>query len=236
MYRNLTIACLCLGLAVGCSEPTQEQKTAEPAAATAPAAVTPELTEQLRQLYGSYNTALLQKDGETAAQLLHSNIVDNYAEALQLAKTASRDELESIPPHKKLIMFYIRWGVPEEVIAKDDPHAIIAYMVEQGALRSNTSVSTDVRDFTLQDGEVIGHLYAQGKKTPLKISFAQEHGQWKIDLTDLNAMADDVYAQSAEMQKVSQDEALLNLVEGTTKKDVTDEIWVPLNERKSPEV
>lgn len=190
----------------------------------------PATHDELRQLYADYNAALMNKDGPEAASFLHSNIVNVYRDALSLAKTATRERMQSVPAHQKLIALYLRAAAaPDDIAAMKHPRDIVAFMVHKGALRTDAQMSTDLRDFALNGDEAFAWLYAAGRNTNLRLRFAKEEGAWKIDLTDLNAMADDVYAQTAQMQKVPIDEALVRLVRSSVGKPVTDEIWIPLN-------
>jgi hypothetical protein len=191
---------------------------------------TPTSPDALRQLYADYNTALLNKDGPKAAAFLHSNIVNVYGEALQLAKAATKDQLQGVPAHQKLIALYLRAAAArEDIAAMNEAPDVVAFMVRKGALRSDAQMSTDLRDFTFQGDEAFASLYASGRNTNLRLRFAKEAGAWKIDLTDFNRMADDVYAQTAQLQKVSIDEALVRLIGSATGKPVADDIWIPLN-------
>lgn len=197
-------------------------------------------SEPFRQLYADYNAALMRKDGAQAAALLHSNIVNAYGEALQLAKTATRDQMRNVPAHQKLVALYLRAAAtPEDIAAMRSARDVVAFMINKGALRSDAQMSTDLRDFTFHDDEAFASLYSRGRNTNLRLRFAQEAGEWKIDLTDLNKMADDVYAQTAQLQKVSLDDALVRLVRSATGAPVAgaaesgklgaNDLWIPLN-------
>lgn len=183
---------------------------------------------ELQELYRSYNDALLSKDGGRASSYLHPDILAIYADALKLARSAQRSELQAVAPHKRLLAFYIRWAVPSDIARHDDPRALIDYMVREGALRSDAGVSTDLRDFTFESEEAVGALYAQGQRTPARIRFARVEGTWKIDLTNLQQMSDDIYSQMAARQKIPVDEALLKMVAARSAKPLTEAIWDPL--------
>lgn len=200
------------------------------------ASAAPGQSEALQRLYAAYNAALVNKDGAKAASFLHANIVRIYGGALQLANTATKEQMSSVPAHQKLIALYLRAAAsPDDLASMNDARDVIAFMVRTGALRSDAQMSTDLRDFTFIDEEAFAYLYASGRNTNLRLRFAKEAGEWKIDLTDLNAMADDVYAQSAQMQKATIDEALVRLVQSSIGGPATDEIWIPLNDRDAPQ-
>lgn len=184
---------------------------------------------QLQAVYGKYNEALLQKHGDEAAQLLHPDLVRIYADALSLARTADAQTLKSAPLHQRLIALYARWQAPPEVLKTGDPTALIAFMVREGVLRSDSGVSIDLRDFTITDDEATAFLYRQGRKTPMRVRFAPVDDQWKIDLTQLQTLADDIYKQMAVRQQISEDQTLLNLISAYTRRPVTEEIWQPLD-------
>lgn len=190
----------------------------------------PSPPDALRQLYADYNAALMSRDGSTASSFLHSNIVAGYGETLLLARAATRDEMQRAPAHKKLIALYLRAAAPpEDIAAMKDARDVVVFMVRTGALRSDAQMSMDLRDFTVSGDEAFAWLHAAGRNTNLRLRFAKEAGEWKIDLTDLNAMADDIYAQAAQMQKVTIDEALVRLVQSSVGKPVSEEIWIPLD-------
>lgn len=187
------------------------------------------LQDDLRQLYASYNSALAAKDGPKAASCLHSNILASYGEAHALALKATRDELKEVPPHRKLIALYIRAAAtPDDLATMKAPGDVVAFMVRKGALRSEPQANIDLREFRTEGEQVSASLYSNGRPTQLRLRFAKEAGAWKVDLTDLDAMADDIYTQSAKMQGVAVDESLLRLVQQSIGRPVTDAIWTPL--------
>lgn len=187
------------------------------------------LQDDLRELYASYNAALAAKDGPKAASCLHSRILASYGEAHALALKATRAELTDVSPHKKLIALYIRAAAtPDDLDRMKGPGDVVAFMVQKGALRSEPQASIDLREFSTEGEQVFASLYSNGRNTHLRLRFEKEAGAWKVDLGGLDAMADDVYTQSARMQGVSVDESLLRLVQQSIGRPVADTIWTPL--------
>lgn len=186
---------------------------------------------ELRALYGKYNESLLGKRGEEAAALLHPSVVRIYADALTLARRADAKQLRTAPLHQRLIALYLRWHAPPEIVRSENPREVVAFMVREGVLRSDVGVSTDLQDFVIAGDEAHAFLYAQGRKTPLRIRFAPIDGEWKVDVTHLQTMADDIYRQMAVRQNISEDQALLNLIAAYTRRPITDAIWQPLDRR-----
>lgn len=185
--------------------------------------------EELRALYTGYTAALAARDGPKAASCLHSNILDSYGEALALALTANRDDLKSATPQKKLIALYLRGAAtPKDLAAMASGGDVVAFMVGRGALRTESQAGVELRDFSPEGEQVFASLYANGRNTHLRLRFAKEAGEWKVDLSNLDDMADDVFTQAAKMQGISVDEAVLRLVQQSLGRPLGEAIWTPL--------
>lgn len=181
----------------------------------------------VRDCFASYRAAILSQSGSEAAEKVNQATIDHYEQVRGLALSAPEREVRSLQPYEKMMVLMMRHRVPADLLRGMNGRELLSYGVNRGWIGKEDVMESDVGTVSVSGNQATAQFIKAGKPTPLKYSFTKEGGQWKIDLTALTPAVNLALKQLIEQRGISEDEFLLDLLEGVTDQKPSPKIWQP---------
>lgn len=182
----------------------------------------------VKQCFNSYKSAILNDKGEEASKLVDSRTIKYYGDMLHLVKNADSASVDSLSIMDKLMVFMIRLKSSREEILSFNGQTLFAYAVNSGLVGKNSVANNSVGIVTIDKNFAKAQLVVEGKSQPLYFHFYKESNQWKIDLTSLFPMANNLFQNMADESGQGTNEYLFSLIEILNGKKPGPEVWQPV--------
>lgn len=182
---------------------------------------------EVRAAFEAFRSALLTKDGDAFAGLVAEETLDHYEELRDLALTASRAELTERLLGHQIYALFLRHEFPPERLADLDGPAIAAALVNEGAISEGAVDGVRAGAITVSGSDATVEASVKGDASAFSYTFRRESDSWKIDLIELNRLADTAYRQQMHQYGLDQDEYVLTVVEAFVGSRPSDRIWQP---------
>ncbi|MCB9283860.1 MAG: hypothetical protein H6563_07300 [Lewinellaceae bacterium] len=172
--------------------------------------------EKIRNLFEQYNAALLQDEGEVAAEYIDSRTLKYYSEALQKVIHADRATVESMGFLDKMMVLLIRHRASREEILSFDGRSLFIYAVDKGMAGKNSIPNNSLGRIKIVGDFARARALSRGRWTPIFYHFYKEDGTWKIDLTSVLAGGGLAFKKAVEKSGIEENEFLFMILEMIT--------------------
>ncbi|MEL6143105.1 MAG: hypothetical protein AAFU67_16000, partial [Bacteroidota bacterium] len=177
-----------------------------------------------------YKNAILNDEGEEAANYVDSRTMAYYVDILEKTRTADSIAVESLGIMDKMMVFFVRHRTEEDLLKKFDGRQLFVHAVEEGMVGKESVVNNDIGKITIDGDFAKAQVLSQGRRMPMWYHFHKEDGQWKLDLTSLFPAAEYSFHQSLKNMEQDENEFLFLLLQLTTGEEPGPEIWLPKGE------
>ncbi|MEM6552231.1 MAG: hypothetical protein AAF750_08900 [Planctomycetota bacterium] len=205
-----------IGLA-GCSPEAEQVSAVVP---------DPELVA-VRQAFTAYKTAILNDDGDAAYALVDQNTRDWYAASLDRALTWDRQRVMQLGIMDKLQVFTIRHRIPRDELLQMTAESLFTHATDQGWVGKNSVSGLELGSIQVDGDFATGGIRNKGQDTPLKFHFYKEYGDWRIDLTENNKLADTALGLQVQKSGRTEMDYIFRVLEATSGRAVTADVWTP---------
>lgn len=225
---SAAVAALVLALAA----PAAAQK-ATPAPRTPPAMVPPEepappyppLTgadaEAVRDVVRQYQDAIRRGDGTAAARLVTRETREYYARMLEMAVSATEQEVRAASLMDRMMILMYRHRVPAAELRALPSDAAFAHTIDAGWVTATEGEELAARS----------EAYGQGDRAALRYRgdthFLREDGGWRWDMMPLIRGASAEFAEGLDSRE-EEDEFLMFVLKQSNGRDPSPAIWQPL--------
>ena len=236
MKCSAIVSLLC-GLALGCSETEEPPMAAarEPEAA-APAEGTklprepepegPE-AEAVRAAFESYRRALIEEDGEAAANRVSANTLEAYQGFRDLALSGSRSALEALPMVHRMQVLLFRHRIAPDALEAMTGRAAFAHAVDEAWVGSGGIDRLEVHHVSVRGDEAVANVGVGPRPSPDLFRFQREDGEWRLDLMPSLRSAEGALQQMAAARGVEENEFLLGMIGAMSGEAVTEALFEP---------
>ena len=207
--------------------PTVQPSAQEPQAS--PVAVSPSDAEAARQLVLDYKAAILDRDGERAADLASSSTHAYYDKLRSDALHASASEVQGRGPLTQLLVLSVRVRMSEPELQGTDGRGLFVHAVEQGWIGEEARQVEPAGVSVDGDIAQIG-LRISGQTLPPSSGFraVREEGRWKLDVMSITNLAEPALVQLLEGLGPDRNQAILEILTEAMGRELTAEVWNPL--------
>jgi hypothetical protein len=217
-----------LGLAtlISCGQ-SQDSRVATPANTAGEPVTSGRDVDDVREGFEAYRSALMDRDGQAAADAVTATTIAKYQEYRDLALTGDESTVKALSIVHRLTVLIVRHRTDVAALKVMDGRALLAHGVEQGWVSQNSVVRLKLGEVTVL-GDSASAEATSGGQPAGRFLFAKEQGRWKLDLAKLLTATDPALRAAAKEQGVSENEYIFSLISATSGRTVTDEIWKPL--------
>lgn len=221
----LFILITCLAL-LGC-----ENSDSADAEATAPPKPTLEQDQQaVKDVFEAYRFALVHGDGDTAANNVSTGTIAQYEKRLELALTATKEQLQNEKLSDRLSALMLRHRMMPHKLREMDGRSIFAHAVDYGWIGREVVEKWNVRSVAVDGDRAAAQAGVDDSEGTRLFHFLRENGSWKLNLLATSQQTDLVLASQAREIGITNDELLFRILAGTTGRPPSDSIWEPVGE------
>tara|TARA_R100000027_G_scaffold67028_3_gene64289 strand:+ start:6531 stop:7142 length:612 start_codon:yes stop_codon:yes gene_type:complete len=186
-----------------------------------PAALSAQETD-IRKTYDEFDTSLLEKNGEKALELLSADSKVFVSKVMNLANTASREDLIKEPIPTVLAVFSVRSaakGVPPTNAAQT--------LVDMSQMYEEASAMTEIGEITVDGDSAAGQILINGSQNPIDYLFVKEAGGWKVDMVGQLEETEEMLLRPMEASGATKEQFLDQMVSAMSQVYSAD-VWKPL--------
>ncbi|MEL6355630.1 MAG: hypothetical protein AAFQ37_01735, partial [Bacteroidota bacterium] len=204
LLQLLTSVLLMLSVASCSVNKNTTQASTSSGPVVAESSVVPYDSVLIEQTFNDYKNAILNDEGEEAANYVDSRTMAYYVDILEKTRTADSIAVESLGIMDKMMVFFVRHRTEEDLLKKFDGRQLFVHAVEEGMVGKESVVNNDIGKITIDGDFAKAQVLSQGRRMPMWYHFHKEDGQWKLDLTSLFPAAEYSFHQS--LKNMEQDE------------------------------
>lgn len=189
----------------------------------------------VRAAFEAYREAATAKDGEAAVALVTEGSTAHYGQLRDLALTAPRAMVETLPPADILLVLRLR----HEFTAEELQTLSGADLIRIGVAEAwgSPKVLAPLTIIAVEEAGDIATTKVEraGEPVPIHLLFRLEAGRWRLDLVELargsDTALDETLAFRAGRAKVPIEEVMHWVIEDTSGHLVDKDLWLPLEPR-----
>lgn len=182
----------------------------------------------ITKVFDQYKSAIINDQGKKAVAVIDASTRNYYIQILGSIKTADSATIESLTLVDKITILAVRAkATKEEIIAIKDVDAFV-YSIDEGLAGKGSVSNNRLGKITITGTTAKAQAVTAGKPIPLYFTFNKENGSWKMNLTDLFAIANDGFKELIKDSGMPEQEFLLLVLSDMTGMEQTMELWKPV--------
>ncbi len=171
----------------------------------------------VKAAFENYKSAILNDKDAEAIKYVDSRTIKYYDEISEKVRKADSLAIEKFTILDKVMVFSVRHRATREDMLGFDGKKLFMFAIREGMVGKNSVQNNG-----------IGKVTINNKPTPLDFHFYKEDNQWKLDLTALFEVSENVFKEMVEGSGQSESEFLFTILESITGKRPGNEIWKPV--------
>jgi hypothetical protein len=204
------------------------------AATYKPRPLRPSDRQGIQRCFVAYKQALLAKQGDLAVEQVSAATLAYYGKMRDLALRGDGATVRSQSLSDQYIVLALRQRVGLKTLLPMTDKEVISLAIEEGWIGESGLRETSIGAVNVKGDRAEAVLVVKGKTYPAlpRFVFLKEQKEWKIDITALLPVAEQIFQQWYAAEKASDnlstDTFLTNILELVSGKPVSPEIWQPL--------
>lgn len=190
--------------------------------------------EAVRACFEAYRQALLAADGKAALALVDRNTIDYFDQMVDLALYGEEATVRGQSSVNKIMVLSLRHRMSRERLLKATAESVFVHAVNEGWIGKNGVIAVELGTIRVRHDSATAAIMAQGKEAPVSFTFHKEPDGWRIDLAALMSLTDLAFKQLLAQLGKSEDEAIADLLEAVSGREVSPQVWQPAVPPVSP--
>lgn len=181
----------------------------------------------VKDCFYGYKSAILNGDGKSAVEFVDSRTINYYNDMANKSVMSDSLALDSLSLVDKLMIVSIRFRTSDKQIKNFDGRSLFIYAVESEMIGKNSLLKNDIGEIYIDNDFAAAKFVADGKETSINYHFYRE-GSWKIDLTEILPLGNNVMKRMLEKSNKSEYDFLFDLLEAVTGKRPSYDVLKPI--------
>ena len=182
----------------------------------------------VREMFVSYQSALLRDDGSEAVNYLSQRTIDYYAELLEHARLTPEDELRGELFMDRFTVLRLRSEFDSRKLSELSGEEVLEYAIEEAWIDKEGTALFEVQQVRIRDDFAAITFTRDGIEVPVIFEAYRESGSWKLDLTSVFAVANYAFVQQIEDSGLTEDEFIDEIFKALGHSDgLTAQLWMP---------
>jgi len=187
---------------------------------------TPERSVEVAFL--AYKSALQQRSGAVASELMSKASHDYYRQVADEALTADRRRLMDMPVSDRMTVLMFRHGLTVDQLRRASGEALAATAVDRGWFGETGAAAVDLTNFRITGDEATANVLGKsGEMSEVTMKFLREDSAWHIDLLHSLEQGRKAMKLGLAVSGMSEDELIHIALEKATGRKPGPEIWSP---------
>jgi hypothetical protein len=178
--------------------------------------------------FEAYRTALLARDGATAADLVTAETWAYYREMGDVALTADEAELRNMDFVDRLTGLLFRHALTVEDLQALSGEELVAVSIDHGWISRDRTAGLTLVNYTIEGDTATAYSRGRdGKPTKSKMTFYQERGAWRIHLLDNIKQSRSTMKLAIALSGMTEEQLLFESLKRGVGRPAGPEIWEP---------
>lgn len=184
---------------------------------------------QIRAAFSQYKEALLEGDGEKAAEVVSARTIAYYDGIRTHVLTTPREKLAELDLISKFMVLRIRHEFTRAEMVAMNGRQLLITGVDRGWI-SKSSVANIEELVNIKAGATeASAAIPAGPEIPL-FQFLKESGQWKLNLEGSFALANEALKYAVTKSGLTEEQFIMRMLGSVSSRKVEDRIFSPLVE------
>ncbi len=179
------------------------------------------------QTFYRYKAAILNKDGQTAAEWVTSGTFQMYQRQIDLARFGTKRELKKLPIGEQLQILIMRLRMPRQQLQTMDGRQAFIYAVTAGWSGSEGLSSLETARATVRGPLASSPTLRMQRRLKGDFRYRLEDGRWKLDVTELFQNSQAAFTKIAKESGMKEAEFIEALLEQALGTAPPPQMWVP---------
>lgn len=184
--------------------------------------------QAIKDCFKLYKHALIDADGEEAADYVDQNTIAYYDKMLDMSLRADSATVQAANMIDKMTIFTVRHKIPRDTLASMDGKAFFSYAINSGMVGKNSVVSLDLGDIQINGFSASGEIFSAAQPTGSSFEFHKENGSWKIDITSIFEDSAIALDQMLQNNGMDENQYIFMMLEMITGQPASADIWHPM--------
>jgi hypothetical protein len=199
-----------------------------------PKPLPPSDRQGIQRCFVAYKQALLAKQVDLVVEQVSATNLTYYGKMRDLALRGDGATVRSQSLFDQYIVLAFRQRVGLKQLLPMTNKEVISLVIREGWNGARNLKEINIGTVTIKGDRAEAMLVFEGKTYPAspRLVFLKEQKEWKIDITILHPVAEQIlqqwYAVAKASDNLSTDTFLTNMLELISDKPVSPEIWQPL--------
>ena len=177
----------------------------------------------VRFCFHTYQDAILNDDGKTAAALLDDNTLQRYERYRRLAlNDQSPDPNSDSPIIDNLCIALFQLFLTEEQLQALTPLEIIEFAIDHLFAGKRGAEDLAIGQIEVDGDSAYAEAFVEDQQLPTSLAFHKQNGVWRVDITSLMPVVEMTYAVLAEESKMSPDDFIAAILQEIAGEEDTD--------------
>ena len=193
-----------------------------------PLPATAEPIDDVKESFLAYKTAILEADGDSAADVVTQNSREYFRDLADHALTLDRAGLHEIHLTDRLYAMLLRHNLDRTTLQSMSGSEVVSYAVDEGWIGRNGASQLRLGHYEIEGDHASGTILRQdGLKSSFKMEFVREGGRWLLDLVALMKLTRTAFEYAVQQSGLSEDEFVMLMLEQDTGRKPSPDIWSP---------
>ncbi len=193
-----------------------------------PLPATAEPIDDVKESFLAYKTAILEADGDTAADVVTQNSREYFRDLADHALTLDRAGLHEIHLTDRLYAMLLRHNLDRTTLQSMSGSEVVSYAVDEGWIGRNGASQLRLGHYEIEGDHASGTILRQdGLKSSFKMEFVREGGRWLLDLVALMKLTRTAFEYAVQQSGLSEDDFVMLMLEQGTGRKPSPDIWSP---------
>lgn len=194
----------------------------------APRPAVAEPVDEVKESFQTYRSAIIEADGEAAAEVVTQSSRDYFRSLADQALTLDRAGLHELHLTDRLYALLLRHDLDRQTLQSMTGGEVVSYAVDEGWIGRSGASQLRLGHYEIDGDRASGViLQPDGMQSTFKMEFVKEGGRWLLDLVALMNLTRTAFEYAVRQSGISEDEFVLLMLEQGTGRKAGPEIWSP---------
>lgn len=183
--------------------------------------------ELIYECFENYKNAVHDGATESASYYVDQNTLTYYDAMLEHIRKSDSLELTELPVNEQLLIITIRHNLTKEKINELNGKALFKLLITPEYTDTESILSQEIGTIIVEGNEAEGKIISLGSESPWGYKFYRTADEWKIDVTSINFLAEDVVNDFLKENNLTASQYIIESIEKKTGSLPARGVWNP---------
>lgn len=194
-------------------------------AALGPAGCDDDVSQDVRDAFNEFNSAMSRHDADTAMKYIDPKNFEHEDQLLTIARSGSRSQIDRLTMLERWEVTIMRNRLKPDELRTMTGQEYFRKSLTEGWVDDEDDAKVTIGKISYKSPRAYGELIYDGDSTDLRLQFVRVEGKWMIDLDALDKLENRVLERLAAMLRRSEDSIIFDRESRESGRHVDSSIW-----------